>query len=261
MRVKTFPVATLHDNYVWIIEHQNNALVIDPDEAAPVIAVLKERGLSATAILLTHRHWDHVDGIPELQEHFPCPIYGPESSAMPQVTQTLTEGDHLEFWDGMAKFQIWHTPGHTEEHIAYLLAEEHNNSTAIFCGDTLFSAGCGRLLGGTAEQLYNSLERYKRLAADTILYCTHEYTQANLRFAQAVEPSNTLIREYAGVVQEQRLNGATTLPTTVGKELEINPFLRCDQPEVITQIAAHTGKTVTSGLQTFTALRQWKDIF
>ncbi|WP_018416457.1 hydroxyacylglutathione hydrolase [Teredinibacter turnerae] len=261
MRVNIFPVATLRDNYVWIIEHKNEALVIDPGEAAPVIAALNERGLRVKAILLTHRHWDHVDGIPELQKSFPSPIYGPKSTAMPQVTQTLAEGDYLEFWDAEVKFQIWHTPGHTEEHIAYLLTNEHPGSTAIFCGDTLFSAGCGRLLGGTAEQLHTSLERYKRLAAETILYCTHEYTQANLRFAQAVEPSNVFTREYADSVEELRLAEATTLPTTVGKELKINPFLRCDQPEVIKQVEALTGKTMTSRLQTFTVLRQWKDSF
>lgn len=258
LEIKAVPI--LKDNYVWVISTANaeEVLVVDPGEAAPVLGYLAETRLKPAALLITHRHWDHTDGINAIVARYPCPVYGPASPAIPQVTRVLTEGDQPVV--AGIPFTIMAIPGHTQEHIAYLHTSA-NGPWQLFCGDTLFSAGCGRLLGGTAEQLKASLDRFKTLPADTIIHCTHEYTLANLEFASAVMPDNPALERYRERCIALRGNGQSTLPTQLQTELEINPFLRCGFAEVRDAVAAETGPIGDDEQAVFTRLRQWKDRF
>lgn len=260
MNFKIFPIPIYSDNYVWTIvsPQGDRALVVDPGDASPVLAALQERHLTLEAILVTHRHWDHVTGVNELQRHFACPVYGPNCEAIPQVSHPLKEGDEVQFWNKLT-VTVWETPGHTQEHISYLLSG--GPQPILFCGDTLFAAGCGRLLGGTAEQLHTSLERYKTLPANTQVYCTHEYTQSNLRFALAVEPLNDDIKKRYQLVENQRLSGEITLPSSLGLEAQTNPFLRCREASVAQSVSDKFGQALAEPSRIFQELRNWKDNF
>lgn len=255
--MKIFPVPILTDNYVWIVARNGRALVVDPGQDAPVQQALTQHQLHLDAILLTHRHWDHVNGVPGLVHANGCDVYGPDCKDMPGVTHTVTEGDILNFAD-VASFSVWHTPGHTSEHLSYIMNDAPGG---LFCGDTLFSGGCGRLLGGTAEQLHQSLNRLATLPAHTPVYCTHEYTQANLRFASAVDENNEALAIRSQEVQALRNQNAPTLPSSIGAELTFNPFLRCDQPQVRNAVNTHDQRVYNDSQTVFTQLRQWKDGF
>ena len=270
------PVPIFNDNYVWLIEHQNgNACVVDPGDAAPIKKVLEAKDLTLTSILVTHHHWDHTGGIEQLVAAYEnVAVYGPKSNRIPQITHTRQDKDKIDiFGDLSLLFNIIAVPGHTREHIAYF-ADAHNNDKhthvdeqyklrrpILFCGDTLFAGGCGRLLGGTAEQLLSSLKTLSTLPANTQIYCTHEYTLANLAFAEAVEPSNLLLKARVDNESVKRDQGKTTLPSSIELELETNPFLRCAQMEVAATINQHWKQSWQSEQKLFTGLRLWKDNF
>lgn len=256
MNIEAIP--TLKTNYVWLLRPDpgnRRAYIVDPGEAEPVLARLKALGLELAGILITHHHWDHTDGLDPLLARLPVPVYGPGS--VRQVDHPLTEGDRLAL-DGVT-FQILAIPGHTLDHIAYLQKPEAGQPAALLCGDALFAGGCGRLFEGTPEQALGSLKKLANLPGTTLVYCGHEYTLANLRFARKAEPDNRALIERQQ--REQRKLDATgiTLPTNLAQELATNPFLRCREVGVKTQVAAWQGRPLSTEVEVFAALRRWKD--
>jgi hydroxyacylglutathione hydrolase len=253
MNIKS--VSAFYDNYIWLIINENDrqVLCVDPGEAEPVLKFLKKEALNLKAILLTHHHHDHIGGAAELLQANPnLDVYGPADSRIPELTHTLKDGDVLEI--NFCKFQILATPGHTSTHISYY-EPDHG---WLFCGDTLFSAGCGRVFDGTIEELHDSLQRLKNLPDATQVFCAHEYTQKNLRFAARVEPDNLTIRTYA-----QRLlakENQCSLPSSIGVEKEINPFFRT-QAEGVQAFARLNGSKDSDSLSVFKRIRSEKDHF
>jgi hydroxyacylglutathione hydrolase len=243
-------IPALKDNYIWILHNDQQAYVVDPGEAKPVMDFLQQHALQPQAILITHRHADHVGGIPELLAHYALPVIGPAGIA--HISHIVAEGDtyHLQAFD--RTLQVLAIPGHTQEHIAFWCSEE----LTLFSGDTIFSAGCGRLLGGTAEQLFASLNKIARLPDATKIYAAHEYTQANLRFALSLEPDHAEL--LSALVTSQN---TPTLPTSLGKERRINPFLRCDDVNLQQAALAQTATKITAPLELFVYLRHAKDGF
>lgn len=250
------PVSALRDNYIWALCEGADCVVVDPGEAAPVSRFLARADLNLTAILLTHRHHDHIDGVAGLLEEHEVPVFGPDSPAIPQVTHKVAGGDVVSVPGLGLPLRVIAVPGHTEEHIAWHI------DGAIFCGDTLFGAGCGRLLGGTAAQLHASLQRLANLPPETRVFCAHEYTLANLRFALTVEPENRHSLERLRRCESLRAAEVPTLPSTMSEELATNPFLRTREPAVRRAAEQVTGgASLRSDLEVFATLRSWKDRF
>src|SRR5271167_289111 len=219
------PVRAFADNYIWLIESPRvpaRVAAVDPGEAGPVIAELERSGTSLAAILLTHHHPDHIGGVSELLERGPVPVVGPDDDRIPQRSRTVRGGDRCDLPDLGLGFDILEVPGHTLSHIAFW------GHGALFCGDTLFSAGCGRMFEGTPTQMNASLNRLRAVPPDTQMYCGHEYTAANLRFALTVDPANLAALEYQERVLSLRATDTPTLPSGMSLEIQINPFLRCD---------------------------------
>ncbi len=234
------------------------ALVVDPGEAAPVMRALDAQRLALGGILVTHHHPDHVDGVDELRAVLHGPVFGPARERIPQPCTPLADGDHCELLG--LRFDVIDVPGHTAGHIAYVHRPPDGAAPILFCGDTLFSAGCGRLFEGTAEQMHASLERLAALPGDTRVCCAHEYTLSNLRFAAAVEPGNAAVAEHTVRCEAQRARGEPTLPSTLALERALNPFLRCTEPAVV-RVAQALGAADASGPAVFAALREWKNVF
>lgn len=232
-------------------------MVVDPGDATPVCKALDALGLTLKAILVTHHHADHVGGIDDLQSRLQGPVYGPAGEDIRQITHELKEGDSLQVLG--LRFKVIEVPGHTAGHIAYAQQDEAT-APLLFCGDTLFSAGCGRLFEGTPAQMFDSLAKLSHLPASSRVCCTHEYTLSNLRFAAAVEPGNAARAAHHERCKALRAEGRITLPSSIALELQINPFLRCNQAEVITQAMAH-GAASADPVQVFAALREWKNNF
>ena len=252
------PVRAFSDNYLWLIRAPRDgrrAVVVDPGDARPVEAVLEQQGLALGAILVTHHHPDHVGGVQALAARHGVEVYGPARERMPCEVRPLDDGDIASLADLGLEFRVMAVPGHTLGHIAY-----HGHG-ALFCGDTLFSAGCGRLFEGTPVQMLGSLDRIAALPDDTQVYCAHEYTLANLRFAATVEPGNADVLETLEAVAKLRARDGITLPTTLGRERRINPFLRCREPAVRAAAEARAGTPRPGPTDVFAVIRAWKDGF
>lgn len=245
------------DNYIWMLHDGREALVVDPGEAAPVIRALDERALRLAAILVTHHHADHVGGVDALRARLHGPLFGPARERIPQPCTALADGDRVHAL-GLA-FDVIDVPGHTAGHIAYVVTPE-GEAPILFCGDTLFSGGCGRLFEGTPAQMHASLQRLAALPGGTRVCCAHEYTLSNLRFAQAVEPGSADLLAYTGLCEDLRSVGRPTLPSTIAQERRINPFLRTDIAAVRRAAAQH-GASGPAAPEIFAALRQWKNEF
>lgn len=248
-------IAAFSDNYFWLFHQADSQLacVVDPGDAAPVEAALKEHRLTLNGILVTHHHPDHIGGIRELLRNHPVPVYGPGS--IEEITHPVADQDHLTIEGTL--FEVIAVPGHTLDHIAFFAPEE----SLIFCGDTLFAGGCGRLFEGTPKQMWQSLQKLIALPPSTRIFCAHEYTQANLRFAQAVEPENKALAIRVNEVETLRRAGMATVPSTLAKEVATNPFLRPDQASVHLAAEAHEGHTIQGSDEVFRVIRQWKDNF
>ncbi|HIF9267634.1 TPA: hydroxyacylglutathione hydrolase [Photobacterium damselae] len=246
-------IAAFKDNYIWLLQSpEKHCIVIDPGDAKPVIEAIEKQQLTLDAILITHHHNDHCGGISELKRRYPSiNVVGPQNDPIPGLTQSVEDGDQVDIFG--ERFMVLAVPGHTHGHVAYVGDEK------LFCGDTLFSAGCGRIFEGTPEEMYASLQKIAALPDETEIYCAHEYTAGNIAFALVAEQDNPHLQRYREEVNRLRANGESTLPSTLGKEKLVNPFLRCDQPSIKKAVADKA--TDSSDLATFTALRSWKDDF
>jgi hydroxyacylglutathione hydrolase len=253
-------VRAFDDNYIWLIRGRTPAshqqvLIVDPGEAEPVLAALSRQHLTPRAILCTHHHGDHVGGVADLVRQYPVPVYGPATGRIAGVDRPVREGDTIHIADMGIDLQVMELPGHTRDHLGY-----HGHGM-LFCGDTLFSAGCGRLFEGSPQDMHASLSRLAALPPDTAVYCAHEYTLSNLRFAQTVEPDNPAVREHRQRADGLRARHEPTVPSTLELEQHINPFLRTAQAAVRAAAESHSGLTLPDPVSVFAALRRWKDNF
>ncbi|WP_300337615.1 hydroxyacylglutathione hydrolase [Accumulibacter sp.] len=247
-------IPAFKDNYIWLLRQGASAAVVDPGDARPVLEVLDREGLSLTTILVTHHHADHQGGVGSLLARYPAEVFGPAAELIAGVTRPLVGGETIQCAFSDVRLQVIAVPGHTLGHIAYY------GAGCLFCGDTLFAGGCGRLFEGSAAQMADSLARLAALPNDTAVYCAHEYTEANLRFAMAVEPGNRRLQSRVNEVAVARAKGSATVPSTIAIEKASNPFLRCSEPEV----AASARRRVVDAddeVAVFAALRDWKNGF
>lgn len=253
--VQIHGVPAFEDNYLWVIEDGRHAAAVDPGDAVPVAEFLDRRGLALTAILATHHHRDHVGGLAALAARGGVTVFGPARERIAGITHPL-EGDERITVPGLGiALEVIDVPGHTAGHIAYV------GEGFVFCGDTLFAGGCGRLFEGSAEQMAASLAKLAALPDATRVYCAHEYTLANLRFAKAVEPGNALLAERFERDSARRARGEPTVPSTIGLERDTNPFLRAGVPEVVAAASRHAGLALATPVEVFAAVRRWKDTY
>jgi len=248
-------VPAFKDNYIWVLEAGGKAVAVDPGDDAPVEQFLEKRGLVLAAVLATHHHADHVGGLPALARHWKCPTFGPAREVEAHLDHRLTEGDRFQVPGLDLELEAIDIPGHTAGHIALF------GGGVLFCGDTLFACGCGRLFEGTPAQMLDSLTKLARLPAATRAYCGHEYTLSNIRFAEAVEPGNRELAQRKSRDAARRDRGEPTVPSTIGEELATNPFLRCGEPGVIAAAERHAGRRLAGTVEVFAEIREWKNGF
>lgn len=247
------PLPAFKDNYIWTLRDRRAAAVVDPGEAGPVKDYLAREGLALAAILATHHHPDHTGGIAELVKAKRVPVFGPKGEPIPELTHPVGEGDSVALPELGATFSVLDIPGHTRAHVAYY------GLGSLFCGDTLFACGCGRVFEGTAEQMVASLAKLAALPDSTKVYCGHEYTLANIKFARAVEPDNEALAARETRAQALRAAGKPTLPSTLGEERATNPFLRCVEPAVVESANKYLGARLADPVRVFAAIREWKN--
>lgn len=250
-----YPVRAFEDNYIWLLHDGHHAAAVDPGDAAPVLAALAQLKLQLCAILVTHRHGDHVEGIAELLSHFSVPVFGPAHETIPGMTHPVGEGDTVKLPDLELTLSVLDVPGHTAGHVAYY------GGNSLFCGDTLFACGCGRIFEGTPPQMYASLQKFAQLPEATQAYCAHEYTLDSIRFAKVVEPHNQALLARESADQTLVAAGRPTVPSTIALELRTNPFLRCSAPEVVQSASQHAGKFLSNPIEVFAVIREWKNRF
>jgi hydroxyacylglutathione hydrolase len=255
--MKITAIPAFRDNYVWAIHDDHAAILVDPGEAAPILAWLEAGHIIPSALLVTHHHGDHTGGIAAIRARYPVPVYAPASENIPGTTHPLQGGETLAFPGLGVAFTVLSTPGHTRGHLCYLAASPDPGT--LFCGDTLFSCGCGRLFEGTPAQMHAALSRLRALPPDTQVCCAHEYTLENLDFALLVEPDNPALHQRLAQVKELREAGTPTLPVSLAMEIATNPFLRFDQAAVVVAASQHAKLPVRPGLAAFTVLRAWRD--
>ncbi len=257
--IHVHPVPAFSDNYLWVIHDGHHAAVVDPGDARPVIEFLVANNLTLEAVLCTHHHADHVGGVDSLLDFLELrdriPVYGPAGENIPARSVALRENDHVCLPGLKLKLDVLDVPGHTAGHIAYV------GDGFVFCGDTLFACGCGRLFEGTPAQMTASMSKLRALPADTRVYCAHEYTMANIRFAETVEPDNAALQARKAECTALRQRGAPTIPTTIGTELATNPFMRWDQPGVMAAASRRAGHPVADAAGVFAVIREWKNQF
>jgi hydroxyacylglutathione hydrolase len=256
------PIKAFQDNYHWLLVDTaaRQAVVVDPGDAEPVLAHLARHSLTLAAILITHHHADHIGGVGTLLAKCgPLPVYGPATPRIPQVNQPVQEGSCVTVLG--RSFDVLEVPGHTLEHIAYVSREPLQGGRALFCGDTLFAAGCGRMFEGTPPMMQGSLQKLATLPSDSLVYCAHEYTLSNLRFAAAVMPDNARLHERQRLDAAKRERGEPTVPSTLATELATNPFLRCAEPDVVAMAARQETLQQHDPATIFGVLRRWKDRF
>lgn len=253
------PISAFTDNYIWCVNRagEKQAVVVDPGDAAPVVQHLEAHGLELVGIIITHHHFDHTGGIDSLLAEADVPVYGPVNPSIQQITQRLGEGDTVEILG--VEWQILEVPGHTLDHIAFVANAPE--PPVLFCGDTLFAGGCGRLFEGNPAMMVDSLGKLAALPMETRVYCAHEYTMANLAFAEAVEPDNALLRDRKRRDAARRESNLPTVPSEIATELSTNPFLRCTQRSVAAQMAGREGINPDDPVAVFAAVRRWKDNF
>jgi len=256
--MQLIPIPAFSDNYIWALHDGHQALVVDPGESDGVARWLKQEGLRLDTILITHHHADHTGGVAALREATGAHVIGPAYETMPEPLQRVSEGDTVEVLG--LRFDVIEVPGHTAGHIAYY-TPVMDGTPLLFCGDTLFSGGCGRLFEGTPAQMLDSLTRLAALPASTRVCCTHEYTLSNLKFAQAIEPDNAALTAYVAHCQAQRAQNFPTLPSSIGLEKQINPFLRTGEPAVVQSALAHEPGRPADAVSVFATLREWKNVF
>jgi len=265
------PLRAFHDNYIWLLGESDTlaqadpsvprfkdggaVVVVDPGDARPVIKYLGDHSLTCVAVFVTHHHYDHIDGIADLVRLYSAPVYGPAHESIPGIDYPLEEGDRVNLRQGSLQFTVLEVPGHTSGHIAFY------GHQYLFCGDTLFGGGCGRLFEGTAQQMHQSLSRLVLLPDDTLVCCAHEYTDGNLKFASAVEPDNEVLLQRIAQTASLRAQDRPTLPSTIGLEKLTNPFLRCEYKNVKLAAEQFCGRPLATASEVFSVLRYWKDVF
>jgi hydroxyacylglutathione hydrolase len=253
--IQVIPIPAFDDNYLWLFHNNGNAAVVDPGDAVPVLKSLQQNDLTLTHILVTHHHMDHIGGIRKLKEKFPkALVYGPACGRIPCIDKEMHQGDIIDL-KTLGKYKVIDVPGHTRSHIAYF------GEGALFIGDTVFASGSGRLFEGTPAQMVESFEKIKQLPLGTKIYCAHEYTLSNLKFALAVDPNNSKLLERDYKCQQLRLNGQPTVPFTLEEELQTSPFFRYNTPEIQKAVTKRNQREITSPIETFAAIRSWKDTF
>ena len=253
--MEIIPLRAFADNYVWTLRDAKRAAVVDPGDAAPVLEYLEREQLELVAILNTHHHADHVGGNAGLLARWKVPVFGPDDDRIREVSHRMKDGSRCTVPHFGIEFEVSEIPGHTRSHIAF------HGAGLLFSGDTLFAAGCGRLFEGTPGQMHESLSRLMRLPDDTRVYCGHEYTVSNVRFARAVEPDNAALRELEGRAKQQRAQDQPTLPSTIGQEKATNPFVRVRESAVIAAANRYAGKTLNDPVSVLGAIREWKNSF
>jgi hydroxyacylglutathione hydrolase len=256
--MKLLALPAFQDNYLWFLHDGHRALVVDPGDAQPVLAALQRDGLQLEAILVTHHHPDHIGGLDALRDATGAKVFGPARERIPEPLARLAEGDRVTALG--LEFRVIDVPGHTSGHIAFY-CEEMDGLPLLFCGDTLFSGGCGRLFEGTPAQMLDSLDKLSALPGETRVCCTHEYTLSNLKFARAVEPGNLDLINYLQRCEELRAQNQPTLPSSIGQEKRINPFLRSRLPAVVQAARTHDAATPPDDVGVFATIRQWKNEF
>ncbi len=243
------------DNYIWALRRDGHVAVVDPGDAAPVIKYLQKSGDRLCSILVTHHHRDHVGGLQALTERFAVPVFGPAAEPISGLTHLLAGGENIHVPGINTDFEILDVGGHTRGHVAYYRPK------VLFCGDALFTLGCGRLFEGTAQQMFESLQRMASLPRDTLMYCAHEYTRSNLPFALTVDPDNPFLLSRAERLRPMIDAGIPTVPAQLGEEVDSNPFLRCGSPAVIAAAEQFRGKPLQGPVEVFATIREWRNDF
>jgi hydroxyacylglutathione hydrolase len=253
--LQIIPIPAFKDNYIWLIHNSNNAVIVDPGDAIPVLETLLHLNLTLDAILITHHHHDHIGGVTQLIKSYPdAKIYAPQLEQYPFEHRSISEADTIYFVGLDVEFSVIDLPGHTLGHVAYY-SKNTEDGNLLFCGDTLFGAGCGRLFEGTYLQMYQSLQKLAALPPSTKVYCTHEYTLHNINFALSLEPKNQALIQRFNDTQKQRDLNIPSLPSTIALELETNPFLRCDNNAIKSAIESKKA----SPLEVFCEIRELRN--
>lgn len=255
--VNVLTIPAFNDNYIWLIKdsQSQHCVVVDPGDAAPVLEIIESQQLILDAILITHKHEDHIGGVAQLLAVLGSDINIFSKNKLFPEARLVVEGQSIHCFDSRLVLEVMEVPGHTLDHIVFY------NQQMLFSGDTLFSGGCGRVFEGSHEQMFNALSRLAHLPDSTQVYCAHEYTVSNLTFAYAIEPKNDALLAYMQAVAKKRQQGLATIPSNIGVEKTINPFLRCDQQDLVNQLQSKLSMPISAGIETFTALRNYKDNF